>query len=71
MILEINNNRKMFIVQSENKIQVKTVEIATDKVESQITIPEGDMVMLINYYKYIKDNDVQCDFVNPDGKNTK
>lgn len=32
-------------------------------------IPNGDMVMLINFYRYIKDNDIQNDFINPNGKN--
>ena len=32
-------------------------------------IPNGDMVMLINFYRYIKDNDIQNDFINPCGKN--
>ena len=33
------------------------------------TIPAGDMVMLLNLYQYIKDNDIQNDFINPNGKN--
>ena len=32
-------------------------------------IPAGDMVMLVNMYKYIKENDIQNDFINPYGKN--
>lgn len=32
-------------------------------------IPSGDMVMLVNFYRYIKDNDIQNDFINPSGKN--
>ena len=34
-----------------------------------IEISAGDMVMLLNYYRYIKENDIQCDFINPYGKN--
>ena len=33
------------------------------------TIPPGDMVMLVNLYKHIKENDIQDDFINPHGKN--
>lgn len=33
-------------------------------------IPAGDMVMLLNLYRHIKDNDIQNDFINPHGKNT-
>ena len=32
-------------------------------------ISNGDMVMLINFYRYIKDHDIQHDFINPYGKN--
>ncbi len=32
-------------------------------------IPNSDMVMLVNFYRYIKDNDIQNDFINPNGKN--
>ena len=32
-------------------------------------IPNGDMVMLVNLYRYIKDNDIQNEFINPNGKN--
>lgn len=32
------------------------------------TIPAGEMVMLFNWYRYVKDNDIQDDFINPDGR---
>ena len=35
------------------------------------TIPAGDMVMLVNMYKYIKENNIQNAFVNPNGKITE
>lgn len=34
-----------------------------------VEIPAGDMVMLVNLYKHIKENDIQNDFINPHGKN--
>ena len=33
------------------------------------SIPAADMVMLYNLYRYIKDNDIQNDFINPNGAN--
>ena len=36
--------------------------------KTHIVQPET-MVMLINYYRYIKDNDIQQDWINPNGKN--
>ena len=32
-------------------------------------ISPGDAVMLYNLYRHIKDNDIQNDFINPEGKN--
>ena len=34
-------------------------------------ITPGDFVMLLNYYRYVKENDIQCDFINPYGKNER
>lgn len=34
-------------------------------------IPAGDMVMLINMYKHIKEHDIHNDFINPNGKNVE
>lgn len=65
-----NNNGIMNMIQHEldGKIVVKRLE--KDKGYKTITsIPAGDMVMLINMYKYIKENDIQNDFINPYGKN--
>lgn len=32
-------------------------------------ITPGDAVMLFNLYRHIKENDIQNDFINPNGKN--
>ena len=50
------------------KVIVKRLE--KDRGYKTITIiPAGDMIMLVNMYKYIKENDIQNDFINPNGKN--
>lgn len=42
----------------------------TDENNNNIgSISAGDMIMLLNMYKYIKDNDVKNSFINPYGKN--
>lgn len=52
----------------DGKVIVKRLE--KDKGYKTITsIPAGDMVMLVNLYKHIKENDIQNDFINPHGKN--
>lgn len=65
-----NNNGIMNMIQHEidGKVTVKRLE--KDKGYKTITtIPAGDMVMLVNLYKHIKENDIQNDFINPHGKN--
>lgn len=39
--------------------------------DGEATIAPGDFVQLINYYRYIKSNDIHDDFINPNGKNTE
>jgi len=34
-------------------------------------IDEGDFVMLLNYYYYIKDYDIKDDFINREGVNDR
>lgn len=67
---KVNNNGIMNMIQQtiDGKVIVKRLE--KDKSYKTITtIPAGDMVMLVNLYKYIKENDIQNDFINPNGKN--
>lgn len=42
------------------------VEVTTPS--NNYIVSAGDFVMLLNYYKYIKDNDIQNDFINYHGK---
>lgn len=66
---KVNNNGIMNMIQHEidGKVIVKRLE--KDKSYKTITtIPAGDMVMLINMYKYIKENNIQNAFINPNGK---
>lgn len=65
-----NNNGILNMIQHEidGKVIVKRLE--KDKSYKTITtIPAGDMVMLINMYKHIKENDIHNAFINPNGKN--
>ena len=65
-----NNNGILNMIQHEldGKVVVKRLE--KDKGYKTITtIPAGDMVMLINMYKYIKENEIQNNFTNSHGKN--
>jgi hypothetical protein len=62
--IQVNNGESLEIRQYEGNINVETKE-------SNYQISEGDFVMLLNYYQYIKSNNIQCDFINPNGTRTE
>lgn len=62
----INNGGKLELIQRGNDGSVLISDDSISKIEF---IPPEDMVMLINLYRYIKENDIQNDFINPYGKN--
>lgn len=71
----INNGRTMELIQRKHDGSVLIVTF-DNKGNDECNIPNdeafisaGDMVMLINFYRYIKRNDIQHDFINPDGQN--
>lgn len=69
----VNNNGTMEIKQNkpDGDITVHTFYNSNDYTDTtnDIHISNGDMVMLVNLYQYIKRNDIQNDFINPSGKN--
>lgn len=70
LTFKVNNNRLLNLVQNEldGTVHVNTYD-KEDGYINKCNIPSGDMVMLINLYRYIKENDIQNDFINPNGKN--
>lgn len=68
--IEVNNNRIMTFSQVEQYGDIYCQVGKSDDIDTEIKISAGDMVMLVNYYRYIKDNNIQCDFVNPRGSNS-
>lgn len=70
MLFHTNNHGFLDVEQITTDANV-TLRTGTNHVVEHIEeISAGDFVMLINWYRYIKDNDVQNDFINPYG-NTK
>lgn len=71
--IELNNDTKLLIKQTDADKQ--RVGIGVENVDSDGSIirrdliDEGDMVMLINYYRFIKDNDIRDEFINTHGTN--
>ena len=66
---DVNNGGTLELIQRGHDGTVLTT--GTDSVSKTEFIPNGDMVMLINFYRYIKDNDIQNDFINPNGKKSR
>lgn len=73
--IRINNGRTMRIVQTETDKNREGIGVETldenGNLEERELIDEGDFVMLINYYRYIKEYDIKNDFINRDGINNE
>jgi hypothetical protein len=67
--LEVNNGQTLFLTQVSKDGDTILDRWDGDKMEYERTIPAGDMVMLLNLYRYVKDNDIYDSFINPEGKN--
>lgn len=71
----VNNGRKLIFEQEHHDGPVFVHHIdangneETDLENGLKVIYPGDVVMLNNLYWYIKENDIQNDFINPTGKN--
>lgn len=69
--LNVNNGDTLFLTQTSADGDTILNRYDGDKMEYCCTIPAGDMVMLLNLYRYIKGNDIQNDFINPAGRNAE
>ena len=73
IIYFVNNNGTMEIIQDkpDGNVTIRTFHNNKDFscTKDDIKISNGDMVMLINFCQYIKEYDIQNDFINPYGKN--
>ena len=67
--IEVNNGQTLFLTQVSKDGDTILNRWNGDKMEYERTIPAGDMVMLLNLYRYVKDNDIYDSFINPKGKN--
>lgn len=67
--LSVNNNQTLFLTQASSDGDTILNCYDGDKMTYECSIPAGDMVMLLNFYRYVKRYDIQNDFINPSGKN--
>lgn len=70
LTFKVNNNGLLNLVQNDidDTVHVNRYD-KEDGYKNKFNIQAGDMVMLMNLYDYIKENDIQNDFINPNGKN--
>lgn len=66
--LSVNNGQTLFLTQVSADGDTILSRWDGDKMEYERAIPAGDMVMLLNLYRYIKDNDIENEFINPNGR---
>lgn len=66
---KVNNGLTISLRQYERDGVVEIMKGKGEIFLYDYSISAGDFVMLLNLYHYIKDNDIQNDFINPDGEN--
>lgn len=73
--IEINNGGTLRLSQTEADKLRRGVALesitANGEVYRRDLIDEGDLIMLMNYYRYIKDHDIKDEFINRDGLTEK
>lgn len=65
--IEVNNGQTLFLTQVSKDGDTILNRWDGDKMEYERTIPACDMVMLLNLYRHVKDNDIYDSFINPEG----
>lgn len=66
--LSVNNGQTLFLTQVSADGDTILNRWDGNTMEYERAIPAGDMVMLLNLYRYIKDNDIENEFINPNGR---
>ena len=69
LVFEVNNGRKLELVQWEDNGMILIRSLDTPDKEAYISA--GDFVQLVNLYRYYKRYDIKNDWINPNGKNTE
>lgn len=67
--LEVNNGQTLYLTQTSRDGDTILNKWDGHNMRFVKAIPAGDMVMLLNLYRYVKDNDIYDSFINPEGKN--
>jgi len=69
----VNNQQSLVMTQNAYDGEVKAASGSgwgkEFKPDNEFVVSAGDMIMLLNWYRYVKDGDIANDFINPNGKN--
>lgn len=73
--IQINNGKIKRIIQTESDklrcgIGVETLD-EKGNLKERTLIGEADFIMLLNYYDFIKENDIKDEFINKNGLNDR
>lgn len=69
--IEINNHKKLSLTQLKSKeILLETISSNGTILSGEI-IKEEDFIMLLNYYRHIKNKDIKDEFINSNGINNE
>ena len=64
----VNNGGELHVTQEKPDDDVILSRYDGGEKTYGLGISAGDMVMLMNLYRYVKENDIQNGFINPNGK---
>ena len=74
LAFNVNNHGILYMNQTQgvnHEVKVYTAtpgDLEGRADQNRVTVSPGDMVMLMNYYRYIKRNNIHCQFINPNGE---
>lgn len=66
---DINNKQEILLTQAnhDESVNVYTIDSKGNQT-NHYEISNGDFVMLLNYYKQVKERNIRCMYINPNGK---
>lgn len=66
---DINNKQEILLTQAQHDESVKVFTIDSKGIQTnEYEISNGDFVMLLEYYKQVKERNIKCIYINPNGK---
>ena len=66
---DINNKQEILLTQTQHDESVNIYTInSKGNQTNEYEISNGDFVMLLEYYKRVKEKNIKCIYINPNGK---